>query len=99
MAGSLDGRARRVRRLETQARERGRTAPPSRTQEELRTIDAEIRRLEEEMRAEGIDPYRMPDRTQTNSAGHPTLSLDEHVAMLEEEIAAIEKELGDDEDY
>jgi hypothetical protein len=88
-----------VRRLETRARERGRTTPSSPTQEEIRAIDAEIARLEREMRAEGIDPYRMPDRTQTNSAGHPTLSLDEHIAMLEEEIAAIEKELGDDEHY
>jgi hypothetical protein len=38
------------------------------------------------MIAEGIDPYSEPDREWTNSAGHPMLSLDEHIAMLEEEL-------------
>jgi hypothetical protein len=77
--GSL---GRRVQRLE--AREPGR--PPSRTQEEVWAIDAEIRKLERDVRAEGGDPYREPDGTWTNSAGHPTLSLDEHIAMLEAEL-------------
>jgi hypothetical protein len=90
--GSVDGRVRRVRRLETQARERGRPPAPSRTQEEIWAIDAEIARLEREMRAQGIDPYREPDRTRTNSAGHPTLSLDEHIAMLEEEIGRCQED-------
>jgi GH24 family phage-related lysozyme (muramidase) len=85
VAGSLDGRARRVRRLEERNREPIRPAP-SRTQEEIRAIDAEIARLEREMRAEGIDPYREPDGTWTNSAGHPTHTLDEHIAMLEVEL-------------
>jgi hypothetical protein len=84
-----------VRRLETQARERGRPPAPSRTQEEVWAIDAEIARIEREMKAEGVDPYREPDRTWTNSAGHPTLSLDEHIAMLEAEIAREEQEHDD----
>jgi hypothetical protein len=92
VAGSLDGRARRVRRLETQARERGRPPAPSRTQGEIWAIDAEIARIEREMIAEGIAPYREPDRTWTNSVGHPTLSLDEHIAMLEEEIGRCQED-------
>jgi hypothetical protein len=73
--------------LEERARERGRPAAPSQTQLEIWAIDAEIARLEREMLAEGIDPYRELHRThETNSAGHPMLSLDEHIAMLEEEI-------------
>jgi hypothetical protein len=77
--GSLSGR---VKRLEAQ--ERGR--PPSRTQEEVWAIDAKIMKLEREMRAEGTDPYREPDGTWTNSAGHPTHTLGEHIAMLEAEL-------------
>jgi hypothetical protein len=89
--GSLDGRFRRVRRLEERGRELERP-PTSRTLEEVRAIDAEIARLEREMRAEGIAPYREPARTWTNSAGHPTLSLDEHIAMLEEELGRCQED-------
>jgi hypothetical protein len=60
--------------------------------EEVRAMDAEIIKIEEEMRAEGIDPYPKPDKTQTNSAGHPKLSLDEHRAMLEEEIGGCQED-------
>jgi hypothetical protein len=97
VAGSLDGRARRVRRLEVQTRKRGGSPAPSRTQEEAWAIDAEIARLERELRAEGIDPDRNPGRThETNFAGHPMLSLDEHIAMLEAEIER--EEQGHDDD-
>jgi hypothetical protein len=75
-----------VRRLEARARERERPPAPSRTQEEARAIEAEIARLEREMLAEGIDPYRESDREWMNSAGHPMISLDEHIAMLEEKL-------------
>ena len=83
MAGSLDGRARRVRRLEGLSRPR---PAPSRT-EEARALDAEIREIEEELRALGVDPderHRGDDR--------PDLPLDEQIAELE-------KELGDDDDH
>jgi hypothetical protein len=89
--GSLESR---LRALEERTREPQRH-PTSRTLEEIRAIDAEIARLEREMRAHGIDPYRKPDRTQTNSAGHPKLSLDEHIALLEAEIAREEQEHGE----
>jgi hypothetical protein len=81
-----------VRKLEAQARKRGRSPASGTAQEEIRAIDAEIARLEREMRAQGIDPWAKPDRTWTNSAGHPMLSLDEHIAMLEEEIAREERQ-------
>jgi len=84
MAGSIDGRARRVRRLEGRGRER---AAPSRTELEARALDAEIRELEQEMRALGVNPeawHHGEDRTD--------LSLDEQIAELE-------KELGDDNDH
>jgi hypothetical protein len=45
MAGSLDGRARRVSRLEARTREPG-PPPTSRTQEEPWALDAQIRQLE-----------------------------------------------------
>lgn len=86
MAGSLDGRARRVRRLETHARERGRPSAPSRTQEEAWAIDAEIARLEREMLAEGIDPQSTPGEVQEFMEGLEGLSLDEKIAALEAEI-------------
>jgi hypothetical protein len=87
--GSLD---RRLRTLEERGREPQRQPPGSAgTAEEIRAIDAEIARLEREMRAEGTDPYREPDGTWTNSAGHPTHTLDEHIAMLEAEL---EEEMG-----
>jgi hypothetical protein len=86
MAGSLAGRARRVRRLE--GFDRGRERPsPSRTEQEARALDAEIRELEEELRALGVDPeawYHGEDRTD--------LSLDEQITELE-------KELGNDDDH
>jgi hypothetical protein len=84
MAGSLDGRARRVRRLEGRGLER---SSPSRTEQEARALDAEMRELEEELRALGVNPeagHHADDRTD--------LSLDEHIAELE-------KELGNDDDY
>ena len=84
MAGSLDGRARRVRRLEGRGLER---PAPSRTELEARALDAEIRELDEELEALGVDPderHRGDDR--------PDLPLDEQIAELE-------KELGDDNDY
>ena len=95
MAGSLDGRARRVRRLE--ARERERPPTPSRTQEEARAIDAEIARLEQEMLAEGIDPQSTPGEVQEFMERLEGLSLDEKIAALEAEIAR--EEIGDDEDH
>jgi hypothetical protein len=79
----------RVSRLEERSRAAARPVP-SRTQQEIRAIDAEIRELEREMRADGVDPYRDATRASwaawRNSAGHPTLPLDEHIAMLEAEI-------------
>jgi hypothetical protein len=84
MAGSLDGRARRVRRLEG----RGLVRPaPSQTELQASALDAEIRELEEELRALGVDPEAWrhgEDRTD--------LSLDEQIAQLE-------KELDDDDDH
>ena len=86
MAGSLGGRAWRVRRLE--GLDHGREwQGPSRTEEEARALDAEIRELEEELRTLGVDPeawHHGEDRTD--------LSLDEQIAELE-------KELGDDDDH
>jgi hypothetical protein len=92
VAGSLDGRARRVRRLETRARERGRPPTSSRTQEEAWAIDAEIARLEREMLAEGIDPYRESAEVQEFMESLEGLSLDEKIAALEAEIAREELE-------
>jgi hypothetical protein len=86
MAGSLGGRSWRVRKLEGLDRGRGRPSP-SRTELEARALDAEIRELEEELRALGVDPeawHHGEDRTD--------LSLDEQIAELE-------KELGDDDDH
>ena len=92
MARSLDGRARRVRRLETQARERGRPPAPSRTQEEIWAIDAEIARLKQEMLAEGIDPQSTPGDVQEFMERLEGLSLEEKIAALEAEIAREELE-------
>ena len=77
MAGSLDGRARRVRRLEGLGRER---PAPSRTEEEARALDAEIRELDEELEALGVDP------DEWRHDGRMDLPLDEHIAALEKEI-------------
>jgi cell division septum initiation protein DivIVA len=84
MAGSLGGRSWRVRRLEGRGLER---PSPSRTELEARALDAEIRELEEEMRALGVDPeawHHADDRTDLT---------------LDEQIAELEKELGNDDDH
>jgi len=75
--GSLNGRLQRL-----EARERGRPsiATPSRTQEEIWAIDAEIGKRETETRTEGMDADEC-------LRGVPVdLPLGEHIAMLEEEI-------------
>jgi hypothetical protein len=87
--GSLKNR---LRTLEQRSLEPQRQPPSGSFAEEVRAIDAEIARIEREMKALGMDPYRKPDRTWTNSAGHPTLSLDEHIAMLEEEIGRCQED-------
>jgi hypothetical protein len=93
MAGSLGGRSWRVRKLE--GLYRGRERPePSRTQMEASAIDAEIMKVNEEMRALGVDPEKLPP-----VEFPPGLSLDEQIAELEKEIAALEKELGYDDDH
>ena len=86
MAGSVGGRSWRVRKLEGLDRNRERPAP-SRTELEARALDAEMRELEEELRAVGVDPearHHGEDRTDLS---------------LEEQIAELEKELGDDDDH
>jgi hypothetical protein len=60
----------------------------SRTEEDPRALNAEIRELEEEILALGGDPYG--GRWADDDRAH--LSLEEH-------IAAIEKELDDDDDH
>ena len=68
--------------------DRNRERPePSRTEREARVLDAEMRELEEEMRALRLDPYEAPV-----AGDRPGLSLDE-------EIATIEKELGHDDGH
>jgi hypothetical protein len=89
MAGGLDGRARRVRRLEGPDYGPERLAP-SHTEEEARALEAETREVEEELRALGVDPGEWrPDDDRAH------LSLEEHIAAIEKEI----KELGDDDDH
>jgi hypothetical protein len=73
--GSLNGR---VRRLE--ARERERPPARSRTQQEIWAIDAEIGKLETEMRTEGMDGGECLRGVSVD------LPLDEHIAMLGEEL-------------
>ena len=86
MAGSLGGRSWRVRRLE--GLERGRQRPaPSRTEQEARALDAEIREIEEQLQDLGADPDEW-----RHAGGQADLSLEEH-------ITAIERELGDDGDH
>jgi hypothetical protein len=86
MAGSLGGLAWRVRKLE--GLDRGRERPsPSRTELEARALDAEIRELEEELRALGVDP---------EAWHHGDVRMD---LSLDEQIAELEKELGDDDDH
>lgn len=90
MAGSLDGR---VRRLEANRRGKPPERSPhtSRTLEEARALDAEIRELEMEMRAHGIDPYECLREVYVD------MPLEEHIAKLEEEIAKLGEELRRDE--
>jgi hypothetical protein len=85
MAGSLDGRARRVRRLEGRGLER---PAPSQTELEAHALDAEIREVDEELEALGVEPNGWGHAT--NDSAHMT--LDEH-------IAALEKEIHDDDDH
>ena len=73
--GSLNGR---VQRLEERNCELIR--PPFRTQKEVWSIDAEIRKLEREMKAEGMDPDECLRGVSVD------LPLEEHIALLEEEI-------------
>ena len=86
MAGSLGGRSWRVRRLEGLDRSLQRLAP-SRTEQEARALDAEIREIEEQLQDLGADPDEW-----RHTGGRTDLSLEEH-------ITAIERELGDDDDY
>ena len=83
MAGSLDGRARRVRNLEAR---QAPARPPdtSQTQEEARALDAEMRALEAEIEAAGGDP-----NASRRDDAHADISadLDEQISTLEEEIA------------
>ena len=83
MAGSLDGRARRVRLLETR-RVPERAPATSKTQEEARALKAKIRALEAEIEADGGDP-----NASRRDDAHADISadLDEQIATLEEEIA------------
>jgi hypothetical protein len=86
MAGSLGGRLWRVRRLE--GLDRGRQVPePSRTELEAWALDAKIKKVNEELRAAGVEPgeWRHTDLRMD-------LSLDEHIAELE-------KERGYDDDH
>jgi hypothetical protein len=80
MAGSLGGRSWRVRRLQGLGRERERPAP-SRTEEEARALDAEIREAEEELRALGVDPDELP-----RAGDQMHLLPDEHIVELEKEL-------------
>jgi hypothetical protein len=91
MAGSLGGRSWRVRKLEGLDRSRERPSP-SRTELEARALDAEIREWEEELRALGVDPDE-----RDHGDLRMDMSLDEEIAELELEIAALEKELDYDD--
>ena len=82
MAGSLGGRARRVRRLEAR-RVPERPPATSRTQEEARALDAEIRALEREVKARGDDP---DDRGRAELDTYADLPLEEQIAAIEKEI-------------
>jgi hypothetical protein len=77
MAGSLDSRARRVQRLEGRGLER---PEPSRTELEAWALDAEIRKLKEEIRAFGEDPDEWRPDVRMD------LPLDEQIAELEKEL-------------
>jgi predicted nucleic acid-binding Zn-ribbon protein len=92
--GSLDGRFRPVRRLEERSRE-VESPPTSETLQEIRAIDAEIARLEREMRAAGIDPQDTPAEVEAFFARFKGLTLDEKIEALEQEIAREEQEHGE----
>ena len=77
MAGILDVRARRVRRLEGRGLER---PAPSRTELEAWALDVEIKELRDEIRALVVDPDEWRPDIRMD------LSLDEHIAALEKEI-------------
>jgi hypothetical protein len=69
-----------VRRLE--GLERGRVRPePSRTELEAWALDAEIREVEEELRALGTDPDELRPADE-----RPGLSLEEHIKAIEREL-------------
>jgi hypothetical protein len=80
--GSLKNR---LRALEARHHEQQRPPAPGTAQEEIRVIDAEIRKLQREMRAAGIDPDQCLRDVDVG------LPLDEHIAMLEAEIAQEEE--------
>ncbi len=78
MAGSLDGRTRRVRRLEEKGRRLERR-PPSQTEEEARELDAEIREIDEEMHLLG----KGPDEWRHNTGGRGVGTGGAHSATRE----------------
>jgi hypothetical protein len=86
--GSSRSNARRVRRLEQEVK----AVEPSQTELEVWALDAEIRRLEEEIVEAGGDPHDI--RMGVGWEGHaaPGRSLDEQIAVLEAEIEEDERE-------
>jgi len=82
MAGSIGGGcARRVRRLEELSYGLERPAP-SRTQEDARALDAEIREIDEELLALDADP----DGWRQAPGDRTALSLEGHIAAIEKEV-------------
>lgn len=62
--------------------------PPGRAQQEIQAIDAELRRIEDEMRACGEDPHAEPDpETRAFFESLEGLTLDEKIEALERELA------------
>ena len=92
--GSLDGRFRRVRRLEERGRE-VESPPTSEALQEIRAIDAEIARLEDKIRALGKNPQDTPAEVGAFFARFEGLTLDEKIEALEGEIAREEQEHGE----
>jgi hypothetical protein len=89
--GSLDGRFRRVRRLEERGRE-VESPPTSETLQEIRAIDAEIAKIEEEMKALGKNPQDTPAEVEAFFARFKGLTLDEKIKALEEEIGRCQED-------